>query len=165
MRADIDRLVELVEWAEHSDKLMKDSAEELVSLGRARTLLRVSRQLGALVWNQGTWATHLGAEPVSIDNACGSYGCIAGKQVVDQGWFVVGAEASPPKEVNGKLVIDRTQRRTVSSLASESLGLTKSQSNALFGMDNRLRDLKLVVNEIAKGQGDPEPFTVFDEDE
>lgn len=112
-------------------------------------------------WDQGHWAVDVARYnawmgtniPVPVD--CGTACCLAGKTVAWMGGkFLVNDEdgaASYAKMPSGEIVM-------VEALAEQTLGLTSAQADALFDGDNKIENVRYVVQQIKDGIEYPERY-------
>lgn len=93
-------------------------------------------------WVQETWL---------MQRECGTAGCFAGHWALHQGYTPVWDLASGSEAAC--VILPSGERKTVSQVAQEDMGLNFSQAQALFDSDNTLEDLRLWVNRFA---GEPQ---------
>ena len=107
-------------------------------------------------WKQDYWIVT--DQELRTDDFCGTAGCYAGHYVMLEGYTEVVMGNDPHSDrpismglrnpVTGKKV----DQHDIPYFAIKGLGLTDEQAETLFHYDNKLEDLKQIVDSIVAGE-------------
>ena len=118
-------------------------------------------------WDQGHWAISL-PNGTPIDASCATACCMAGRTVAwDGGRFLLEED---PFVGNGRMTAGSAQMPDgrmveVDEYARRRLGLSSGQAAALFDGDNKIADVRRVIQQIKDGEAWPEGASDYYEDD
>ncbi len=95
-------------------------------------------------WDQEVWFRRT--------RGCGTVACLAGNVAMRSGWWPAGwvkSEYDTNVETTCAVAKTNGELRQVAVVAQDLLGLTDEQAASLFHLNNTLRDLKRIRDELA----------------
>lgn len=96
-------------------------------------------------WDQAHWFSK--REGVGIGGFCGTAGCLAGKQALEEGWRIRMFEGKPDDFVS-KVVDGQQVEEFAATVAREALGLSSEDADRLFEADNNYDDVLRIIGEL-----------------